>query len=45
MKILQISPQNVFPPIDGGKVGIFNIFKTLNKLGIQTDIAFYYDNI
>lgn len=45
MKILQISPQNVLPPTDGGKVGIYNIFKTLNKLGVQTDIAFYYDQI
>lgn len=43
-KILQISPQNVFPPTDGGKIGIFNIFKYLNKY-TQTDIAFYFDEI
>lgn len=31
MKILQLSPQNIFPPTDGGKIGIFNQFKYLNK--------------
>lgn len=44
LKILQISPQNVFPPIDGGKISIYNIFKFLNKY-TKTDIAFYFDEI
>lgn len=43
LKILQISPQNVFPPIDGGKVGIYNIFKFLNSNGAHTDIAFFHN--
>jgi len=35
MKILQLTPQFVFPPDDGGRIGIVNITKHLSELGCE----------
>ncbi len=37
MKILQISPQFPYPPTDGGKIGIWNIYKKLAEFGADID--------
>jgi len=48
MKILQLSPQNIFPPTDGGKIGIFNEFKFLNQSLdtkiFETHIVIFYND-
>ena len=41
MKILIISPQNPYPPIDGGKIGIFCPIKHLLKHGVQVSICYF----
>lgn len=47
MKILQLSPQNIFPPSDGGKISIFNEFKLLNQSldsqRFETHIIIFYN--
>lgn len=42
MKVLLISPQNPYPPIDGGKISIFYPLMELNKKGISIGIFFLY---
>lgn len=43
MKILQLAPRFVFPPDDGGKIGIANIYKYFHLLGNEPYL-FCYDN-
>jgi len=44
MKILQLSPRSVFPPDDGGKIGIANISRELNHLGAEITLFYYYND-
>lgn len=43
MRILQLSPQFPFPPDEGGKIGIANIYKNLNDLGAEVTFFSYED--
>lgn len=45
MKILQLSQQFPFPEIDGGKIGIANIYKELAKKGSEVTLLYYNDTI
>jgi len=39
MNILQLSPQVPFPPTDGGKIGIYNIYKSFVELGCKVTLV------
>ncbi len=41
LKILQISPQVPVPPIDGGKISIFGLLKSLSERGHEIDFFCY----
>ena len=44
MRILQIAPQISYPPVDGGKISIYNTTKYLSLRGHQIDyVAYYFD--
>jgi polysaccharide biosynthesis protein PslH len=43
MRILQLSPQFPFPPDEGGKIGIANIYKNFNSLGADVTFFSYED--
>jgi len=45
MKILQLSQQFPFPEIDGGKIGIANIYKEFSKKGAEVTLLYYNDSI
>lgn len=45
MRILQLSQQFPFPEIDGGKIGIANIYKELAKKGSEVTLLYYNDTI
>lgn len=39
MKILQLTPQFIFPPDDGGRIGIYNITRELQELGADVTMV------
>lgn len=43
MKILQLIPRFVFPPDDGGKIGIANIFMEFSKQNCDVTLFSYYN--
>jgi len=45
MRILQLSQQFPFPEIDGGKIGIANIYKGLAKKAAKVTLLYYNDSI
>jgi len=42
MKVMILSPQNPYPPIDGGKISIFYPLKYMVKYGIEPILTFPY---
>lgn len=45
MKILQLSPQFPLPADNGGKIGIYNIYKEFSEQGAEVIFVCYADNI
>jgi glycosyltransferase involved in cell wall biosynthesis len=43
MRILQLSPQFPFPPDEGGKIGIANIYKNFSKSGAEVTFFSFED--
>lgn len=44
MRVLQLSPQFVYPADDGGKIGIYNTTRTLKSLGCEVTFVTFSQN-